>query len=97
MTQKEFDKLDKQEQIEMLKEVEEQFNVDLPIVEPKYDDEGNIKNQKEVDNSLKKVFPIALSIWSLSYAVIKDKCIKTMVYTNNFVNSLKKAKNYKKQ
>ena len=37
MTQKEFDKLDKQEQIEMLKEVEEQFNVDLPIVEPKYD------------------------------------------------------------
>ena len=28
MTQKEFDKLDKQEQIEMLKEVEGQFNVD---------------------------------------------------------------------
>lgn len=96
MTQNEFNKLDKQEQVEMLKEVEEQFNVDLPIVEPKYDDDGNIKNQKEVDNSLKKVLPIALSIWSLSYAVIKDKCIKTMVYTNNFVNSLKKAKKLQK-
>ena len=96
MTQKEFDKLDKQEQIEMLREVEEQFNVDLPIVEPKYDSEGNIKNQKEVDNSLKKILPIALTIWSLSYTVIKDKCIKTMIYTNNFVNSLKKAKKLSK-
>ena len=96
MTQKEFDKLDKQEQIDMLKEVEEQFNVDLPIVEPKYDSEGNIKNQKEVDNSLKKVLPLALTIWNLSYTVIKDKCTQAMIYTNNFVNSLKKAKKLSK-
>ena len=96
MTQKEFDKLDKEEQIEMLKEVEEQFNVDLPIVEPKYDDDGNIKNQKEVDNSLKKILPIALTIWSLSYTVIKDKSTETMIYTNIFINGLKKAKNISK-
>lgn len=96
MTQKEFEKLDKKEQAEMLKKVEEQFNVDLPIVEPKYDDEGNIKNQKKVDDSLKKVLPIALSIWSLSYAVIKDKCTETMIYTNTFINSLKKAKKLSK-
>ena len=96
MTQKEFDKLDKQEQIETLKEVEEQFNVDLPIVEPKYDDEGNIKNQKEVDNSLKKVLPLALTIWGLSYTVIKSKCTETMIYTNTFINSLKKAKKLSK-
>lgn len=96
MTQKEFEKLDKKEQSEMLKKVEEQFNVDLPIVEPKYDDDGNIKNQKEVDNSLKKVLPIALAIWSLSYAVIKSKCTETMIYTNTFINSLKKSKNLSK-
>lgn len=96
MTQNEFNKLDKKEQLEMLKEVEEQFDVDLPIVEPKYDDEGNIKNQKEVDESLKKVLPIALAIWSLSYAVIKDKCTQTMIYTNTFINGLKKAKNLSK-
>lgn len=96
MTQKEFNKLDKKEQVEMLKEVEEQFNVDLPIVEPEYDDEGNIKNQKKVDDSLKKVLPIALSIWSLSYATIKRKCTETMIYTNTFINSLKKAKNISK-
>ena len=65
MTQKEFEKLDKKEQVEMLKKVEEQFDVDLPIVEPKYDDEGTIKNQKKVDDSLKKVLPIALAIASL--------------------------------
>ena len=96
MTQKEFDKLDKEEQIEMLKEVEEQFDVYLPIVEPKYDDDGNVKNQKEVDKSLKKVLPIALSIWALSYAVIKDKSTETMIYTNTFINSLKKAKKLSK-
>lgn len=96
MTQKEFEKLDKKEQVEMLKKVEEQFNVDLPIVEPEYDDEGNIKNQKKVDDSLKKVLPIALAIWTLVYAVIKDKCTETMIYTNTFINSLKKAKKLSK-
>ena len=96
MTQKEFEKLDKKEQAEMLKKVEEQFNVDLPIVEPEYDDEGNIKNQKKVDDSLKKVLPISLAIWTLVYAVIKDKCTETMIYTNTFINSLKKAKNISK-
>lgn len=96
MTQREFDKLDKKEQVEMLKEVEEQFNVDLPIVEPEYDSEGKIKNQKEVDKSLKKVLPIALVIWSLSYAIIKDKCTETMIYTNSFINSLKEAKKLSK-
>ncbi len=93
MTQEEYEKIDKRQQIEMLQEIEQQFNVELPINEPKYDNTGSIINQKEVDESLKKAIPIIIGIWTSIYAIMRNKNIETMTYTNTFINTLKnKAK-----
>ena len=64
MTQKEFEKLDKKTQYEMLKEIDKNYqDLDLPIEEPIYDKDGNIKNKKQEDESLKKCYIISSNNW----------------------------------
>lgn len=93
MTQKEFEKLDKKTQYEMLKEIDENYqDLDLPIVEPKYKN-GEIANKKEVDESLKKCFGILLMLWTLNWAISERKSKDSMVIVNGLVNTLKKSKN----
>jgi len=92
MTEKELDKLDNQETIAMLKEIDENYSsLDLPIVEPKYNKNGELINEKEVKKSLKLVLPILLVLWERNIAITTAKSIKTMTNTNLYVNTLKTA------
>ena len=94
MTEKEFNKLDKQTQLEMLKEIDKNYEeLDLPITEPKYDNNGEIKNKKEVDNSLKKCLAILFTLWAINWAITETNSKKSMLLVNNRVNSLKRSKN----
>ncbi len=90
MTEKELDKLDNQETIAMLKEIDENYSsLDLPIVEPKYNKNGELTNEKEVKKSLKLVLPILLVLWERNIAITTTKSINTMTNTNLYVNTLK--------
>ena len=90
MTEKELDKLDNQETIAMLKEIDENYSsLDLPIVEPKYNKNGELTNEKEVKKSLKLVLPILLVLWQQNIAISTTKSIKIMTNTNLYVNTLK--------
>ena len=92
MTEKELDKLDNQETIAMLKEIDENYSsLDLPIVEPKYNKNGELTNEKEVKKSLKLVLPILLVLWQQNIAISTTKSIKIMTNTNLYVNTLKTA------
>lgn len=94
MTEKEFNKLDRQTQLEMLKEIDKNYkDLDLNIAIPIYDNNGEIKNKKEVDNSLKDTFKILLTLWTINWAITETKSKKTMTSTNLRINSLKRAKN----
>ena len=90
MTEKELDKLDNQETIAMLKEIDDNYSsLDLPIVEPKYNKNGELTNEKEVKKSLKLVLPILLVLWKQNIAITTAKSIKIMTNTNLYVNTLK--------
>lgn len=92
MTEKELDKLDRQETIDMLKEIDENYaNLDLPIVEPKYNKDGELTNEKEVKASLKLVLPILLLLWGHNLDITMNKSINTMNYTNLYYNGVKKG------
>ena len=92
MTEKELDKLDNQETIAMLKEIDENYSsLDLPIVEPKYNKNGELTNEKEVKKSLKLILPILLVLWERNIAITTTKSIKIMTNTNLYVNTLKTA------
>lgn len=94
MTEKEFNKLDKKEQIAMLREIDKNYEeLDLPITEPKYDNNGEIKNKKQVDKSLKNTFKILLALWTINWAITETNSKKSMLIVNNRVNSLKRSKN----
>ena len=92
MTERELDKLDRQETIDMLKEIDENYaNLDLPIVEPKYNKDGELTNEKEVKASLKLVLPILLLLWGHNIDTTMRKSINTMNYTNTYYNIVKKG------
>ena len=95
MTEKELDKLDNKETIAMLKEIDENYSsLDLPIVEPKYNKNGELTNEKEVKKSLKLILPILLVLWERNIAITTAKSIKVMTNTNLYVNTLKAALEY---
>jgi hypothetical protein len=90
MTEKELDKLDNKETIAMLKEIDDNYSsLDLPIVEPKYNKNGELTNEKEVKKSLKLILPILLVLWEQNIAITTAKSIKVMTNTNLYVNTLK--------
>ena len=92
MTEKELDKLDNQETIAMLKEIDENYSsLDLPIAEPNYNKNGELTNEKEVKKSLKLILPILLVLWEQNIAISTTKSIKIMTNTNLYVNTLKTA------
>lgn len=94
MNNQEFNKRDKEIQIKMLKEIDENYkDLDLPIVEPKYDYNDKITNKKEVDNSLDKCFKILLGLWALNWAITERNSKGSMLIVNSRVNTLKMAKN----
>ena len=94
MTDKEFNKLDRQTQMEMLKEIDENYReLELPIIEPKYDNNGEIKNKKAVDESLKKCFKILFALWAINWAITERNSKDSMIIVNSRVNSLKRSKN----
>ena len=97
MTQKEFDKLDKQSTIDMFNEIDKNYaDLDLPIVKPVYKKDGSLKNEKEVKSSLKRLLPLLTTLWTTNLVITEDKSVKTMIYTNTLINTLKKASNNKK-
>lgn len=90
MTEQELNKLDNQETIAMLKEIDANYSsLDLPIAEPKYDKNGELTNEKEVRNSLKLVLPILLTLWAGNIAITTTKSIKIMANTNLYFNTAK--------
>ena len=90
MTEKELDKLDKKETNAILKEIDKNYkDLELPIVEPEYNKDGELTNEKEVKKSLKLVLPILLILWKQNIAISTAKSIKTMKYTNTYFNALK--------
>lgn len=92
MTEQELNKLDNQETIAMLKEIDANYSsLDLPIAEPKYDKNGELTNEKEVRNSLKLVLPILLTLWAGNIAITTTKSIKIMTNTNLYFNTVKKG------
>lgn len=92
MTEKEYNSKDKKITLDMYNEISKNYaELDLPIEKPKYDKNGNLTNEKEVKNSLKKILPILILLWSINLAITEDKSIKTMNNTNIYINSLKTA------
>ena len=90
MTEQELNKLDNQETIAMLKEIDANYSsLDLPIVEPKYNKKGELTNEKEVKKSLKLILPILLALWEYNITIVTNKSIKVMTNTNLYVNTLK--------
>src|SRR5574344_982888 len=92
MTEKELDKLDNKETIAMLKEIDDNYSsLDLPIVEPKYNKNGELTNEKEVKKSLKLILPILLVLWEQNISITTTKSIKIMTNTNLYFNTAKKG------
>jgi hypothetical protein len=63
----------------MFKEIEQNYNITLPDIEPRYDSEGNIKNEKEIKAQLKKLFIIMTGVWLANRKIIDSYSEKTMV------------------
>lgn len=93
MTEKEFNKLDRLTQLELLKAIDENYDdLDLDLAIPLYDKNGIIKNKKEVDKSLKKAVSIITTLWLANYLISKKSNKDTMVGVNIYVNTLKTPK-----
>ncbi len=70
MTEKEYNSNDKKITNEMFDEIDKNYqNMNLDIPKPIYDKNGNLKNEKEVKNKLKKLLPILVATWSANIAV----------------------------
>lgn len=92
MTQKELDKLTNEETIAMLQEIDKNYKgLKLDIAEPKYDDKGELTNEKEVKKSLKLILPILLVLWARNIAISTNKSIKIMNYTNQYFNAVRRG------
>lgn len=88
MTERELNKLTNEDTIKMLKEIDNNYDIDLPIVEPVYKND-KLTNEKEVRASLKKVLPILIILWQRNIATTTKFSIKTMTNTNLYFNSVK--------
>lgn len=92
MNEKEYNNNDKKITQEMYDEISKNYaELNLPIEKPKYDKNGNLINEKSVKNSLKKILPILLVLWSANLAITENKSKKVMTNTNSYINSLKIA------
>lgn len=92
MTEKELEKLDRDETRALLKEIDDNYAaLELPIIPPKYDKEGNLTNEKEVKKSLLLVLPILLVLWEGNIAITTNRSIKVMTNTNLMFNTVKKG------
>lgn len=92
MTEKQYNEQDKKITEEMFKELEKNYaELELDIPEPKYDKKGNLKNEKEIKNKLKLLLPVFLVLWTRNITITEDKSVETMIITNTFINTLKKA------
>lgn len=90
MTDEELNKLTSQEQINMLHEIDKNYKeLDLPEINPIYDSEGNIKNEKEIKAQLKKILAIVTILWLTNSTIIDNSSIKTTTYTFSYYNALK--------
>lgn len=85
MTERELDKLTNEDTIAMLKEIDKNYDIDLPIVEPVYKND-KLTNEKEVRESLKKVLPILLILWQRNNDSITKFSVKTMSSTRTYYN-----------
>lgn len=92
MTEKQLDKMNAEETKAMFIDIDNNYNkLNLPIVEPKYDKEGKLTNEKEVKKSLKLVLPILLILWNKNISISTNKSVKIMKNTNLFYNLTKKS------
>lgn len=92
MTEKELEKLDNEETKLLLKEIDTNYaSLDLPIVQPKYDKNGNFTNEKEVKKSLLLVLPLLVVLWERNLDIITARSINIMTNTNTFFNFAKKG------
>ena len=92
MTQRELDKLTIEETNAMLQEIDRNYKgLDLPIVEPRYNKDGELTNEKEVKKSLKLILPILLVLWTRNIAISTSKSINIMNYTNQYFNAVRRG------
>jgi hypothetical protein len=76
----------------MFKEIEQNYNITLPDIDPKYDSDGNIKNEKEIKAQLKKLFIIMTGVWLVNRKIIDSYSEKVMISEYLAIVSLVKKK-----
>lgn len=92
MTEKELNKLTTEETNAILRDIDDNYaSLNLPIVKPKYNSNGELINEKEVKKSLKLILPILIILWQRNIAITTAKSINIMNHTNNYYNIVKKG------
>ena len=85
-----LNKLNAQETQELLKEIDKNYkDVNLPEIVIKYDENGEIKNKKEVEKKLKQITTIIASLWLVNASLIEKKSKRIISYSLTFFNLLK--------
>jgi hypothetical protein len=87
-----LEKLNTKEQLEMLRQINKNYDVKLPTIEPIYDDKGEIKNEKAIKDILKQVLLIITTIWLSNKAVIDTFSKKTITNTFSYYSVYKGTK-----
>jgi hypothetical protein len=93
MTDEALNKLTTEEQINMLREIDQNYYANkLPEITPKYDKEGKIINEKEVKEQLKEIFVVIGILWASNLAIQTLYSTKVISNTLNFYDSVKMAR-----
>lgn len=86
-----LNKLNQEEQINMLKEIDKNYaDLKLPVINPIYDKNGNLKNEKEIKEKLKLFIIIISALWLANITILDKHSKNTIINTYAFYNALKK-------
>ena len=86
----ELDKLNQQEEINMLKEIDNNYkDLNIPVIEPKYDKNNKLQNEKEIKQKLKLFAKIISALWLTNYAISSKTNKNILSNTFAYYNALK--------
>lgn len=86
----ELDKLNQKELTDLYKEIDKNYkDLKLPTIEPKYNKEGKITNEKAIKSQIKKILPIITAIWLRNKAITDAKSTNVMSNTILFYSLVK--------
>lgn len=86
----ELDKLNQQEEIDMLKQIDINYkDLKLPVIEPKYDKDKKLQNEKEIKKKLKQFTIIISTLWLANYTISSNTNKNIISNTFAYYNALK--------